>query len=493
MLSLFVSPFHFRKAIKSLLITMKHSQHLSYPLGGGFSLFLFLVAYFATSALYISPVIGFKVQAHEAVSMTTLSGLSTSANQALRRLLNGKDLADVAGWAHRVSDKYPDTAALHFMQQESCPSKPIRIEDIKLSTSSCENKGNCLLEAITYFFFHLVDPEQNTKPQAPDSDVVTTTNFVFPHGIKTTDADAVKYIINLIADMHEPLHLGSAEDDYGRNLVVQYTDVDGNTRLTTFYNYIEAILIEKTIKQRQYFWFSGWTHVNSIKGAYDTEKTLFATNKEKMFSQWAKENRGVLCNELYTKLRKTGKDARAAAKALGDAFVDEYAKKALENIAAWGKNKKSTNENDGTLYEVDVTSEFAIFEILKKRILLAGARIAIVMNHILQVREKKDLGKLRQGSGVADVVDTIDPPLSVEDMSMVYLKNFLTNLSIFLVILLFFVYISRFYSSPPAHSPIHGRGAGGMGASPMGKLAAVAAAAGGAVRKGMEMGDMKDS
>lgn len=29
--------------------------------------------------------------------MTTLSGLSTSANQALRRLLNGKDLADVAG------------------------------------------------------------------------------------------------------------------------------------------------------------------------------------------------------------------------------------------------------------------------------------------------------------------------------------------------------------------------------------------------------------
>lgn len=57
--------------------------------------------------------------------------------------------------------------------------------------------------------------------------------------------------------MHEPLHLGSAEDDYGRNLVVQYTDGEGSTRLTTFYNYIEAVLIEKTIKQRQYFWFSG--------------------------------------------------------------------------------------------------------------------------------------------------------------------------------------------------------------------------------------------
>lgn len=92
----------------------------------------------------------------------------------------------------------------------------------------------------------------------------------------------------------------------------------------------------------------------------------------------------LLCVQLYTKLRKTGKDARAAAKALGDAFVDEYAKKALENAAA-GKNKKAANENEGILYEVDLTSEFAIFEILKKRILLAGARIAIVMNHILQV------------------------------------------------------------------------------------------------------------
>ncbi|PFH32363.1 S1/P1nuclease [Besnoitia besnoiti] len=422
----------------------------------------------------------FKVQAHEAVSMTTLSGLSTSANQALRRLLNGKDLADVAGWAHRVSDKYPDTARLHFMAQPTCPAKPIRLEDVELDSSFCKEKGNCLLEAITYFFFHLVDPDQN-QVQQKDPEVMTTTNFVFPHGIKTTDADAVKYIINLIADMHEPLHLGSQDDNFGRNVVVQYND-GAQMRLTSFYNYIEGVLIDKTIKQRQYFWFSGWTHVNSIKGSYDSEKTLFATHKEKMFSRWTKENRVVLCNELYPQLRKTGKDARAAAKALGNANVDDFATAALSTF-------KSSDAVP--LFEIDTAAEFALFEVLKKRILLAGARVAIVMNHILQVREKTDLGKLRQGSGVADVVDSVEPPLAVEDMSMVYLKNFLTNFAIFLVILLFFAYISRFYSSPPGHSPAHRGGAGALGGSPMTKLAAVGGTAGGGNR--LEMSDMKDS
>ncbi|CBZ51862.1 conserved hypothetical protein [Neospora caninum Liverpool] len=415
----------------------------------------------------------FKVRAHEAVSMTTLSGLSTPANQALKRLLNGKDLADVAGWAHRVSDKYPDTARLHFMHQPACPSKPLRTDDIVLDKSFCRMKGNCLLEALTYFFFHLVDPDQN-KVEQKDPAVMTTTNFVFPHGIKTTDADAVKYIINLIGDMHEPLHLGSTDDDYGRRVVVQYNDGE-QTRLTSLYNYLEAALIDKTVKQRQYFWFSGWTHVNSVKGAYDSEKALFAKNKEKMFSEWAKENRAVLCNEVYPHVKKAKKDARAAASALGEAAVDEYARAALDAA------------KDVPLFEVDSAAEFALFQVLKKRILLAGARVAIVMNHILQVRESKDLGKLRQGSGVADVVDSIDPPLAVENMSMVYLKNFLTNFAIFLVILLFFVYISRFYSSPPAHSPQRG----GASGSAMTKMAHVGGTPAGGKR--MEMECMKDS
>ena len=28
----------------------------------------------------------------------------------------------------------------------------------------------------------------------------------------------VKYVINLIGDLHEPLHWGSADDDFGRNI-----------------------------------------------------------------------------------------------------------------------------------------------------------------------------------------------------------------------------------------------------------------------------------
>lgn len=427
----------------------------------------------------LQPAAAFNVQAQEAASMTTLSGLSATANQALRKLLNGKDLADIAGWTHRVTEKYPETGKLSFMQQPECPSARLDIQNIKLDTSSCEHQGNCLLEAITYFFFQLVDPAQNTKPQT-DAEIISTNNFVFPHGIKTTDADSVKYLISLIGDLHSPSHWGSAGDNFGRNLIVEYHD-GVRLRLTTFANYFEDALVDKTIKQRQYFWFSGWTHVNSIKGQYEMEKTLFDVNREKMFMRWAIENRAILCNDMYPQLHRTEKDARAVAAALGSAAVDDHVRAAL---------KAHPSDARVPLYEISSVAEYLLFEVLRKRILLAGARTAVVMNHMLQVRQQKDLGKLREGTGVADVVDAVEPPLVVESRTLLYFKNFLFNVAIFIVIFFFFVYISRFYSSPPGHSP-GARGAGDA-LSPTCKPAATAAVCTSG-REGVEMGNIKNN
>ena len=39
----------------------------------------------------------------------------------------------------------------------------------------------------------------------------------------------------------------------------------------------------------------------------------------------------------------------------------------------------------------------------------------------------------------------------------VYFRNFLINLSIFILVVLFFVYISRFYRSTPAPAPLTSR------------------------------------
>lgn len=51
-------------------------------------------------------------------------------------------------------------------------------------------------------------------------------------------------------------------------------------------------------------------------------------------------------------------------------------------------SKKPGEEN---VYVLDRTSEFLFFEMIKKRILVAGARVAVVMNYILQVRVHDEL------------------------------------------------------------------------------------------------------
>ncbi|KAL8425943.1 hypothetical protein Efla_000920 [Eimeria flavescens] len=372
-------------------------------------------------------VVAFEAAAHEAISMTALSGLTLQANQALRRLLNGKDVADVSGWAHRVTEKYPLTAPLHFQRQPRCQSPPPAAANTKIERSLCSSSDaadkGCLLEALTYFFFKLTAPDKNKEIRDDANPVINTSQFVFPHGISTTDADAwsvstasqerVKYVINLIGDMHEPLHWGSADDDFGRAIqgmwaydslrmgcwakegknilfapAVEYEvgDAAREVRRTSLYQFIEGAFVQKIMKERQAFWYSGWTHVNSVKSFYEEEKVVFAARKESYFLSWARENRALLCSEIYPLLSRMAK------------------KKGESNV-----------------YILDRTAEFLFFEIIKRRILVAGARVAVVMNHILQVRGLDEgLGQLRAGSGMQDVQETADVRLPSSGDSCMY-------------------------------------------------------------------------
>ncbi|CDJ28582.1 uncharacterized protein EMH_0042100 [Eimeria mitis] len=294
-------------------------------------------------------VAAFEAPAHEAISMTALSGLTMQANQALRRLLNGKDVADVSGWAHRVTEKYPLTAPLHFQRQPICPPSSTAA-NTKIERSFCSSKtaaeDGCLLEALTYFFYRLTAPEKITEPRDDENPVVRTDKFVFPHGINTTDADAV----------------------------VEYEVGDDvrEKRRSSLYEFIEGAFVKKIMSERQTFWYSGWTHVNSVKSFYEEEKSVFAARKETYFLAWAKENRALLCSEIYPLL-----------------------------------NRMTKKKGEKNVYVLDRTSEFLFFEIIKKRILVAGARVAVVMNYILQVRGLDEgLGQLRAGSGMQDVPTT---------------------------------------------------------------------------------------
>eukprot|EP00920_Eleutheroschizon_duboscqi_P039301 GHVT01094652.1.p1 GENE.GHVT01094652.1~~GHVT01094652.1.p1 ORF type:complete len:332 (+),score=68.55 GHVT01094652.1:178-1173(+) len=279
--------------------------------------------------------------------------------------------------------------------------------------SVCPN-GHCLLPALRHFYGRLCG-RAALEP------------LNYPSGLRFTDSDAVKYLITLVGDLHQPLHLGHMEDDCGKLFNVTY-GVGPSTSTTSLYEFWEGALIRKIIGERAWFWDSGWTHVNAVRHEHEKERVAFEKEREIRFEAWADENMKIACNSIYT---------------------HPISKLALEGAAT-----------------VDGALERAWFDLIKHRILTAGSRLAVVLNQIL---EDRNAASLRQGSGVSDVRDEDDH----EDVKELvgrqlpnWVRNLLINISIMLLVLGVCIYGTRFYSSTASPSSAFHPGGGGASAGP---------------------------
>ncbi|XP_055388661.1 uncharacterized protein LOC129617508 [Condylostylus longicornis] len=277
--------------------------------------------------------------------MTAMSALVGKATAQVKRLMGGKDVVDVAGWAHRVEAKYPKTASFHFQHQTT---KWDCVEALATDLNCPENR--CLTRALQHFYGRLTGRPNLVKLEYPD-------------GLQLTDSDAVKFLVNLLGDLHQPLHVGFAEDFGGHNITLIYTDAQREKKQTTMFNYWDSALVQKSIQERPAFWYGGWTHSHSLgdrltalRREWDSHESA---TRHLLFAKWATESLHLVCNSVY-------KESRSGA------------------IIPNG-------------FEIGSTYEFEALEVTKRQILTAGARIGFVLNTILSER---DASKLRQGSGV---------------------------------------------------------------------------------------------
>eukprot|EP00913_Durusdinium_trenchii_P021807 g20490.t1 len=78
-------------------------------------------------------------------------------------------------------------------------------------------------------------------------------------GIKFSDADFLKMLINLVGDLHQPLHVGYANDNSGRKVLVKFR---GQTM--SLYDVWDHAISEVVRTQESNFWLGGWTHVRAV-------------------------------------------------------------------------------------------------------------------------------------------------------------------------------------------------------------------------------------
>jgi hypothetical protein len=332
--------------------------------------------------------------------MTTMSALQNEPTSQVKRLMGGKDAVDVAFFAHKVNKKYPWTTELHFQRQSSWKCGP------PVDLSKCpENK--CLVKALKHLYGRLVN-----KP---------IVDIDWGAGIKLTDADALKYLINLIADLHQPLHLGFDDDgDMGRKIKVNFRGRD-----MSLYDLWDKELTQAIMKDSPGFWWGGWTHVSRTRTEYEKDAEQWKKDGVNMFDQWAADSLKFACDDVY-KNPVTGIP------------IDEEAKK-----------QGGTLRVDNRLFETWKR------ELLSK-ILVAGARTAIVVNSILAQREVAD--HLHSGSGVAEIEGEEDDIAKAEavarrnghkhDPSHKHVEGIAAlgaNALIFVIVLVIFIYTMRIW------------------------------------------------
>ncbi|GAW80145.1 S1/P1nuclease [Plasmodium gonderi] len=370
----------------------------------------------------------FNSEGHEAIGMVAMSGLKSDQLYELKKLLNGKDIVDIGKWGHLVHNKIKGAESMHFNLQNN---------DCKKAVFECEDKnGLCLIHSIKHFYATLSvnkmgrkseqtsdqipektqeqteeqTPQQNSKraspsPQSTEKDIP----FIYPKNITFTDADSLKYLISLIADMHQPLRIAYRHDSGGKDIKVIHHD-DSKIVKSNLFEYMENELLNKMIRRYQSAWYGGWTHVNRIFDEHKKDETLFNEKGIDAIDIWAEQIINEFCSEFY---------------------LNNY----IVNFMVEKKNELHFD----TSKELEITYdlEFHLERLMKINILRAGSRIAIILNSIFAKRKFSSLRKKSE-------FDRVEyEQLERNRGASVYKKNAIfINLTIIFVVLITILYFN---------------------------------------------------
>jgi len=154
----------------------------------------FAVILFATalvSLLAALPAFGWGVEGHRIVAAIADKYLNDKARAEVKRLLyRDQSLADVANFADSYRVYHTNTGPWHYV-------------DIPLTATNydakrdCESHQGCLIEQLEIFKKQLADTTE----------------------VKSNRVFALKFVVHLVGDVHQPLHCEDSDNDRGGNSV----------------------------------------------------------------------------------------------------------------------------------------------------------------------------------------------------------------------------------------------------------------------------------
>jgi S1/P1 Nuclease len=187
-------------------------------------------------ALGAAPPLGFAWghKGHEVIALIAEHYLTGAALTKTRDLLGGAGMASVASWADDYRHDHPETGPWHYID--------IPLSESKLDMArDCPN-GQCVIAQTEHFLSVLKDPNADN----------------------TAKAEALKFVVHFVGDLHQPLH----DEDDG--------DKGGNTRHVVFDGKPDNL---------HWVWDTGMLeHINRNPEAFATELGSHVTPQDR--AEW---------------------------------------------------------------------------------------------------------------------------------------------------------------------------------------------------------------
>jgi len=153
------------------------------------TLFLFII--FLPASAFAWGGIG-----HRVVAMIAEQQLTPKARQEINKLLQpGETLASISTYADEIRNSRPDTRRLHYVNIPLLANSYMPTRDCRSS-----DEGDCIIAALERFRLELANVKETRERRA----------------------FALKFIVHLIGDLHQPLHCADNEDRGGNDTKVTW-------------------------------------------------------------------------------------------------------------------------------------------------------------------------------------------------------------------------------------------------------------------------------
>ena len=152
---------------------------------------------FLLSLFFIFPhsLYGWGEAGHRIVADVAERHLDPHARREIQALIGEAPLASIADWADRVRGDRPETAHWHFVD---IPFKASRYDPKR--DCAFPNEGDCVIAAVARFRALLADRARSPEERA----------------------EALKFLVHFVADLHQPLHTINRSDRGGNEVPVVF-------------------------------------------------------------------------------------------------------------------------------------------------------------------------------------------------------------------------------------------------------------------------------